>query len=150
MKKKMTFIQSLKEMDVEFNVPSANGGEDEYQGEPGEMNQSELDDKQVEVSSVVTMDSDFFSHLLQSASEMDEDELATIAAEMIEKAKTKKVLTMDDFDEGGDDIEDTMDDGIEDTMDDDMDDEMLDQTQTPGKVDPNEMRPEEECEMSGY
>ncbi len=141
----MTFIQSLKEMDVEFNVPSANGDEDEYQGEPGEMNQSEPDNKQVEVSSVVTMDSDFFSHLLQSASEMDEDELATIAAEMIEKAKTKKVLTMNDFDEGDDDMDD-----IEDTMDDGMDDEMLDQTQTPGQIDKAIIDPEEECEMSGY
>ena len=137
MNKKMTFLQSLKEMDIDFNVPSANGGTEN----PGEMNQSEPDDKHVEVSSVVTMDSEFFSHLLQSASEMEEDELATVAAEMIEKAKTKKVLTMDDFDEGDDDIDDTMDDG--------MDDEMPDQTQTPGQVDQNEMRPEEECEMTG-
>ena len=141
MKKKMTFIQSLKEMEVDFNVPSANGDTEN----PGEMNQSEPDDKRVEVSSVVTMDSDFFTHLLQSASEMEEDELATVAAEMIEKAKTKKVLTTDDF--GGDD---DYDDDIEDTMDDGMDDEALDQTQTPGQVDQNEMRPEEECEMSGY
>ena len=122
-------------MDVDFNVPSANGSTEN----PGEMNQSEPDDKRVEVSSVITMDSEFFTHLLQSASEMEEDELATVAAEMVEKAKTKKVLTMDDF--GGDD-----DEGIEDTMDDEMSDETL----TPGQVDQAEMRPEEECELSGY
>lgn len=131
MKKFKTFLQSLKEMDVEFNVPSANGDEDEMSSD---MDQGD-EDKQVEAPTVITMDSEFFTHLLQSASEMEEDELATVAAEMIEKSKTKKVLTMDDMN-GYDD--------------DDMGDEPLDQTDAVGVSDDEGMYPEEECEMSGY
>jgi len=141
--KKKTFLQSLKEMDVEFNVPGAN--DDEAAG--GEMTPDmtantdrESDDKQVEVSTVLTMDSDFFTHLLQSASEMEEDELATVAAELIEKSKTKKVLTMDDMN-GYDD------DGMDDET---VGDELPDETDPVGVVDNADMRPEEECETSGY
>lgn len=135
MKKKLTFLQSLKEMDVEFNVPSANGDEDDISDvmDPG------AEDKEVEVSTIITMDSEFFTHLLQSASEMEEDELATVAAELIEKSKTKKVLTMDDMN-GYDD------DGMDDET---VGDEMPDQTDPVGMVDSADARPEER-EMSGY
>lgn len=135
MKKKLTFLQSLKEMDVEFNVPSANGDEDDI----SDVMDPSAEDKEVEVSTIITMDSEFFTHLLQSASEMEEDELATVAAELIEKSKTKKVLTMDDMN-GYDD------DGMDDET---VGDEMPDQTDTVGMVDSADARPEER-EMSGY
>lgn len=136
MKKKLTFLQSLKEMDVEFNVPNAN--DDQGETIANDMD-SELADKEVEVSTIITMDSEFFTHLLQSASEMEEDELATVAAELIEKSKTKKVLTMDD-------MNDYDDDGMDDET---VDDEMLDQTDPAEMVDSADARPEER-EMSGY
>lgn len=135
MKKKLTFLQSLKEMDVEFNVPSANGDEDDI----SDVMDPSAEDKEVEVSTIITMDSEFFTHLLQSASEMEEDELATVAAELIEKSKTKKVLTMDDMN-GYDD------DGMDDET---VGDEMPDQTDPVGMVDSADARPEER-EMSGY
>ena len=139
MKKKLTFLQSLKEMDVEFNVPNAN--DDQGETIANDMD-SELADKEVEVSTIITMDSEFFTHLLQSASEMEEDELATVAAELIEKSKNKKVLTMDD-------MNDYDDDGMDDET---VDDEMLDQTKTTGQIDQDQIdpNPEEECEISGY
>ncbi len=130
--KKKTFLQTLKEMDIEFNVPGSSGDDGKM---PSDMDQ-EADDMQVEVSTVLTLDSEFFTHLLQTAGEMEEDELATIAAELIEKSKTKKVLTMDDMN-GYDD-------------DDDDDDELPDKTDPTGVSDTAEMRPEEEREISRY
>ena len=142
----MTFIQSLKEMEVDFNVSGANDDGDDIGGaitpDMTANTDQETDDKQVEVSTVLTMDSDFFTHLLQSASEMEEDELATVAAELIEKSKTKKVLTMDDMN-GYDDEDDDYDDEP-------VGDEMPDETDPVGVSDNAEMRPEEESEMSGY